>query len=549
MLEFEKNNDKMESSDSVNVETTVKSTPKKSFSFKLPTSYTIIAMLTVFIIVLSWIGYMAGMSGQDATGETITVTPLGILDVFPAIWHGFVNASDVILFVLAIGGTLGIMTKLKSIDAGIGAVIKKLQGKEIYMIPVLMFIFGLGGTSYGMWEETIAFFPVLIPVFIKAGFGPVPAVMTILLGAGAGTMASTVNPFLSIIAADSANQVIQSSIEGSKDLTSGNIIGMMMISLVIFEGAAIAFTMWTAKRIKSGKMIVSGLNQKTIDENFSTSGEEIEFTKTRKITLWLFIALFIIMIILILPWADWVKTLGVANDDGRLGWDKGMFWFASTKNWDPIGWWWLVSLSGVFLIMTIIIFLVGMNDPEFKQEGKTSEEVFVSEYINGAKDLLGVALVIGVAAGLKGILDSSNIGPILASSISGLENAGMIGFGIIIFFMSLLIAFFIPSTSGFSKAIIPVFTMVAVNIFGKSGANPEMARAGSAMVIVAFTFAIGVINFVTPTSGALMGYTSYSGLSYGLWIKHTWKYTAAMTAASLLLIVLFGAMLSKGTMF
>lgn len=548
MLDFEKDENTTEKNveSSHNENSTITKTKKKGF--KLPTSYSIIAMLMVFVIILSWIGYMAKFSGTDASGEAISVTPLGLLDVFPAIWSGFVNASDVILFVLAIGGTLGIMTKLKSIDAGIGAIIKKLQGKEIWMIFVLMIIFGLGGTSYGMWEETIAFFPVLIPVFIKAGFGPVPAVMTILLGAGAGTMASTVNPFLSIIAASSASEVIQGTFADAS-LSSGNIIGTMIISFILFEGAAIAFTMWTAKRIKSGKTVITGLNQKQIDENFSTTGEDVKFTRTRKITLWLFVSLFIIMIILILPWSEWIGSLEAANEDGRLGWDKGMFWLASTKNWDPIGWWWLVSLSGVFLMMTIIIFLVAIKDPEFQQEGKTSEEVFVGEYINGAKDLLGVALVIGVAAGLKGILDSSNIGPILASSISGISNVGMIGFGIVIFFMSLLIAFFIPSTSGFSKAIIPVFTAVAVQAFGKNGSNEAMAKAAAAMVIISFTFAIGVINFVTPTSGALMGYTSYAGLSYGVWIKNTWKYTLAMTVASMLLIVIFGALLQKGTMF
>ena len=86
---------------------------------------------------------------------------------------GFFDAVDIILFILVIGGFLAVVADTGAIDAGIGSIVRKFSGRETLMIPILMLLFGLGGTIFGMAEETIAFYVLIIPIFIAAGFDAV----------------------------------------------------------------------------------------------------------------------------------------------------------------------------------------------------------------------------------------------------------------------------------------------------------------------------------------------------------------------------------------
>ena len=137
-----------------------------------------------------------------------------------------------------VGGFLGVVMKTGAIDAGVSNVISRLQGRENLLITILMLFFGLGGTTYGMWEETMAFYPLLIPVFLAAGYDAVVGISVILLGAGAGVIASTVNPFATGIAA------------GFAGVSLGEGLLWRLIQFVIFEGAAIWYVSAYAARIK-----------------------------------------------------------------------------------------------------------------------------------------------------------------------------------------------------------------------------------------------------------------------------------------------------------
>lgn len=108
------------------------------------------------------------------------------------------------LFILIIGGFLGIVTKTGAIDAGIERVTTRPRGREEWMIPILMALFAAGGTIYGMAEESLPFYTLLVPVMLAARFDPVVAASTVLLGAGIGTLGSTINPFATVIAANAA---------------------------------------------------------------------------------------------------------------------------------------------------------------------------------------------------------------------------------------------------------------------------------------------------------------------------------------------------------
>ena len=131
--------------------------------------------------------------GINAALETINNADVSYVSV----WNDgtLKGAIDVALFVLIIGGFLGVITKTGALDAGVGALVKKLKGKELMLIPVLMLIFSLGGTSYGMAEESLAFYALITATMMAAGFDPLVGAATFLLGCGVGVLGSTVNPF------------------------------------------------------------------------------------------------------------------------------------------------------------------------------------------------------------------------------------------------------------------------------------------------------------------------------------------------------------------
>ena len=173
--------------------------------FRMPTAYTILFCLILLVALSTWLipaGSYDYADGIPISGSyhAVAPAPQGIGAALKAAFRGFYDAVDVCVFILMVGGFLGVVMKTGAIDAGVSNVITRLQGRENLLITILMLFFGLGGTTYGMWEETMAFFPLLLPIFLAAGYDAVVGVAVILLGAGAGVIASTVNPFATGIA-------------------------------------------------------------------------------------------------------------------------------------------------------------------------------------------------------------------------------------------------------------------------------------------------------------------------------------------------------------
>ena len=173
--------------------------------FRMPTAFTILFILIALVALATWFipaGSYAYVDGvpQAGTYHAVPQSPQGVGAVLKAAFSGFYDAVDVCVFILMVGGFLGVVMKTGAVDAGVSHVIRALGDREKWLIPILMLLFGLGGTTYGMWEETMAFFPLLIPVFLAAGYDAVVGISVILLGAGAGVISSTVNPFATGIA-------------------------------------------------------------------------------------------------------------------------------------------------------------------------------------------------------------------------------------------------------------------------------------------------------------------------------------------------------------
>src|SRR5690606_6294470 len=206
------------------------------------------------------------------------------------------GAIDVAMFVLIIGGFLGVTMKTGAINAGIAWVVEKLKGKEKWMFPILMTIFAIGGTSYGMAEETLAFYALIITVMLAAGYDGLSAAALILLGAGIGVLGSTVNPFATGIASGFAGTTL-----------SDGLIGRIVL-LVIGSAIGIWFVMRYAEKVKQdpSKSLIYGQEAENEKQFMSGgSGSEFgEFTGRHKVILVLFFLAFVVMVYGVIPWAD-----------------------------------------------------------------------------------------------------------------------------------------------------------------------------------------------------------------------------------------------------
>ncbi|KPU27189.1 C4-dicarboxylate ABC transporter [Caloranaerobacter sp. TR13] len=448
---------------------------------KMPTAYTILFAIIIAVAILTWVvpaGQYDYVDPNAAKKEPIPGTyhlvdrnPQGFKEVVMAPIEGFYDAVDVALFVIVIGGFLGVVMKTGAIDAGIAKITRDLKGKEKWMIPILMILFGLGGTSFGMAEETIAFYPLLLPVFIAAGYDSVTAISVIMLGAGVGVLGSTVNPFATGIAS------------GFAGISLGEGIGLRLLILIASELAAILFVMRYAEKVKKDptKSIVYDMWEDN-KKHFLSKKPENEFpelTGKRKFILFLFALTFIIMVFGVIPFED----IGITAI--------------------PTLWWWFGELTALFLVSAIVIGLAaGMSEKEL-----------VSAFVEGARDLLGVALIIGVSRGITVVMNAGNItDTVLNLGEKTLSQTGSVPFAILTYLFYIPLSFLIPSTSGLATLSMPIMAPLG-----------DFAGVARHIVITAYQSASGIVNLITPTSAVVMGGLAIGRLSYDKWLKHTWK--------------------------
>lgn len=495
--------------------------------FKMPTAYTILFLIIVLVAILTWI--VPAGEYIDGVYQESESNPQGIYDILAAPVEGFFNAVDIALFVLVIGGFVGIVLKTGAIDAAIGAVIKKLKGKEIMLIPILMLLFGIGGTTFGMAEETIAFYPILIPVFIVAGYDVVTAVAVILLGAGLGVLSSTVNPF----ATGTASAAL--------GLGLGEGMGLRVAMLLVMEAIGIAFVMRYAIKVKAdpSKSLVASMRVEN-EKHFLGEDPEIpEYTGKRKLVILLFALTFVIMVLGVIPWAgkfnieifdnayNWlaqnVKILGFEVNTADAYWDN---YDSFQTHSAALGDWWFGQMTVLFFISSLLIGKVyGMKENEI-----------VGSFVDGAKDLLSVALIVGVSRGIKIVMAAGGIdATVLYWGETALNGLPPSLFTVFAYIFYIPMSFLIPSTSGLANASMPIIGPLAGSIFESAGMS---ATAGKALVITAYQSASGIVNLVTPTSGVVMGGLALARLPFEKWLKFVMKILAVVFVVTIVMLII-----------
>ncbi|MDO4684746.1 MAG: YfcC family protein [Candidatus Saccharibacteria bacterium] len=449
---------------------------------------------------------------DDQGKEVTTDSRQGLWDAFVAPINGMAEKLDVIVFVLILGGFLGVTMKTGALDATLGAMLKSMKGNEKWLIPILMTFFAIGGTTYGMQEEAVAFYALVVPIMMAAGYNAMTAVMVIVLGGGVGVLGSTINPFSTGIAASSA------------DVKLGGILGVQAVILVLCLAAAIAFTMRYAAKVKAGGY-KDDVRYKPATTTLDMSNVP-KMTGPRKAVMAVFGITFLLMIISLIPWGDFKVDFfqDLHTEIAKLPFIGAFF---GAIHLVPFGEWYFNEISTLFLISTLVIAAIYYR--EFQKEN-----VFVVDtFLKGTADLLSVALIIAVATGVSVVMTAGGIqDTIIHWGEDLLRGAGGGVIGIIAFLFYLPMTFIIPSSSGLAAATMPVLAPVA-----------DLVGAQKEIIVVAFATASGLLNMIAPTIASLMGGLALAGVSYRAWLKRTAPIMAIFTVICLAVIAVYGALL------
>lgn len=475
----------------------------------MPSSFTILLALLAIVAVITVI--VSGTSGGAVTAARLS-------DFCTAPILGFADALPVCLFVMILGGFLGMMTETGALDNGIAVLVQKLKGNEIMLVPVLMLIFSLGGTTYGMCEETVPFYALLAATMMAAGFDPMVGAATVLLGAGCGCLGSTVNPFAVGAAVDALTGV---GIEVNQSI----IIGLGAVLWIVTTAMSIVFVMNYAKKVKAdkGSTILSMQELKDAEEAHGKAAsevhKEVKLTGRQKGVLIAFAFTFVVMIVGFIPLAD--LNEGVANffDAGAVYDADGN---AVVQGWSalitglPIGQWYFDEASTWFFLMAVLIGIIG----------GLSEKQIVNTFITGAADMMSVVLVIALARGISVLMANTGLDVFVldaaANALAGLSGVIFAPMSFLVYFG---LSFLIPSTSGMATVSMPIMGPLAV----KLGFSPEV-------MVMIFSAAIGVVNLFTPTSGAIMGGLALAKIEWTTWLKFALKLIVALSVVCAIIL-------------
>lgn len=389
------------------------------------------------------------------TYEEVPKNPQGFINILKAPINGIYDTVDIIVFVLIIGGVIGVLNSTGTFDAGIASLSRATKGREFLLIVVVTVLISLGGTTFGLAEETIALYPVLVPVFMAAGYDAIVCIAALYMGSSIGTMFATVSPFSSVIASNAAG------ITFTQGLT------MRAIALVIGTIITIVYIVKYGKKIKKDPTKSLIYDQKEeITEKFLKDYDPNnvpEFTFRRKLMLSIFGLAFVVLV-----------------------------WGVSSQEW------WFGEMTALFLLVGIIIGVIsGIGEKEF-----------VNKFVAGAADLVGVALIIGIARAINLIMDSGLISDSILNASSGLVT-GMNPkiFIVVMLFVFIVLGFFIPSSSGLAVLAIPIMAPLA-----------DTVGLPRDVIVSAYQYGQGLIAFITPT-GLILATLAMVDVTYDKWLK------------------------------
>ena len=465
-------------------------------------SFSIILILIFGLGILSHVLPDAQFVGDQIVNGSGTVgAKLSQVLMSPIL--GFEDAIDVGIFIMMLGGLLAVINKTGALETGIKVLVRKLKGRELLLIPILMFIFSICGSTYGMLEETVGFYVLLAATMMAAGMDPLVGAAVILLGAGSGCLGSTINPF--------ATGVALSALPEGVTANHGLVLLIATFIWLTTLGICILFAMSYAKKVKKdrGSTILSLREQKQAEKKFGNfykkDEKEVNLTGKQKVTLVLFALTFLVMIIGFIPWGEFDITFF----DSFTGWLTG----------SSLGNWWFYEAALWFLIMSIIIAIIN----------KFGEKGFIDTFVDGADDMIGVILVIAIARGASVLMGQTYLDNyIIYNAADLLAKVPEMLFVPLNYILHIVLSILVPSSSGLATLSTPIIAPLAAQL----GYSVEVT-------IMTLVSANGLVNLISPTCGAIMGGLALAKIEYSTWFRWAFKVVLTIMLVNIFVLCLF----------
>ncbi|GAB48603.1 YfcC family protein [Mobilicoccus pelagius] len=397
------------------------------------------------------------------TYQRLEQNPAGAADLTKSMVEGTIEAADIIVFILVLGGLIGVVKATGAFDAGLVALTKKTKGHEFLLVLAVALLMVLGGTSCGLEEEAVAFYPILVPIFLAMGYDAIVCVGAIFLAGSMGTTFSTINPFSVVIASNAAG--IQFT-EGLWWRVFGCAVGAVVVCVYLW---------WYARKVQADPTFSYSYEDRGKFEKqwrMGTEGaENIRFDWRRKVVLVLFVAAFPIMV-----------------------------WGVMSQGW------WFPTMASSFLAIAIIVMLLSATGPE-----RLSESQLTTAFTEGASSLVGVSLIIGLARGINLVMNQGLISDTLLDSASRLVS-GMSG---PVFVLAMLLVFFVlgfvvPSSSGLAVLSMPILAPLA-----------DTVGIERYIVVCAYQWGQYAMLYLAPT-GLVMATLQMLDMKYSHWLRFVW---------------------------
>jgi len=499
----------------------------------MPSAYVIVFLVLCLVVVLTFfipvsvrdpvtgeVIYNAMFDGEGNVVRNAGPQPGGIWDTLMAPIRGFQSASNVGIALLIAGGFLNLLNGTGALDAGIGRMLKKLKGGVL--IALMNLVFALMGTVFGFWEEILVFSLIVIPMFVLAGYDVMMGIAVLFVGATVGNMAAVVNPF----ATGAAVAAI-----GNEDLTMGSGIVLRMIIFAIMYGISTIMLLNYGAKIKAHpeKSELHGIEG--VRTNAGGEKKEMpEMTGRRLASVLMFLGMILVLVIGYIPWED----LG-----GKALWkavNAPFFLLAmipfigdilGAGHVTPFGDWGFDEFSMLFFIGSFVLMIIN----------RIKIDDFLKSFLDGAKDLLGVVIVLSMARGIAIVMGSSRSGMSvtlvywISNALSGVPSWTFALFAIGAY---LLIGLALQSTSGVAGISMPILGAVAAALFASEAIGPA---GGQVILISAFVIGINFINVLYP--GAVnLGVLEMYKVPFSKYVSFMLRYTLPLLIASTLFLSL-----------
>ena len=408
------------------------------------------------------------------TYERLPQAPKNLRDLTPSMVNGIIEGASIMVFIFILGGFIGVVNKTGAFNSGLLALSRKAKGKEFTLVFLVSILMVLGGTTCGLEEEAVAFYPILVPIFLALGYDSIVCVGAVFLAASMGTTFSTINPFSVVIASSAAGI----------PFTEG--IGFRTFGCIVGTAAVVSYLYWYCKKVKANPAFSYTYEdhedfQKRFPVNIdpATIGS---MTFRKILVLTLFAAAFPVMI-----WGVYA------------------------------GGWWFPQMAASFLAIAIVVmFISGLSEHE-------STEAFV----HGASGLVGVSLIIGLARGVNLIMEEGMISDTVlyyaSNAVAGMQGGVFVVSLLLVFF---LLGFIVPSSSGLAVLAMPIMAPLADTV--------DLPRH---LVVSAYNWGQYAMLYLAPT-GLVLATLQMLGMKYNHWLKFVLPMVGFLLIfASILLVV------------